>query len=371
MRPISISKPIIEKEEIKAAEEVLKSGIIAQGPKVAELEEKFANFCETKYAVAVNSGTAAIHTSLYALGISFGDEVITSPFTFVASANPILMQNAKVIFADVSEDDFNLDPKEVEKKITKATKAILPIDLYGQVYRYQAIKKIANKNNLKILEDACQAVGAEQNGVKAGNFGEVSAFSLYATKNIMCGEGGMITTNDEKIMEKCKQFRHHGQSEKIKYEYFDLGYNYRMTDISASIALEQLKKVNIFNEKRIKNAEILTAGLKGLKGIIIPEIIKGNKHVFHQYTLRITEEFEKSRDELKEFLKDNSIECAVYYPKPLHLQPHFIKMGYKEGDFPIAEKLAKQVLSLPIHPSLTNDDLYFIIDKIKKYAKSK
>lgn len=366
---INISKPIIEKDEIDAVVSVMKSGMIVQGPKTIELENAFAKYCGTKYAVAFNSGTAAIHAGLYALGISHGDEIITSPFTFVASANPILMQNAKVIFADISEEDFNLDPKEVEKKITKKTKAILPIDLYGQVYNYEAIKKIAKKNNFKILEDACQAVGAEQNGKRAGNFGNVAAFSLYATKNIMSGEGGMITTNDKNLMEKCKQLRHHGQSEKTRYEYWDIGYNYRTTDICASIGLVQLRKVEKFNSARIKNAQKLSKGLANIKGLIVPKIKPQNKHVFHQYTIRITGDCKVTRDELLAKLKENEINCGVYYPKPLHLHPHFMKMGYKKGDFPVAEKIAKQVLSLPVHPSLTEKEIQLIINKIKGYTK--
>ena len=366
---INISKPIIGKDEIDAVISVMKSGMIVQGPVTAELEKKFAKYCNAKYAVAFNSGTAAIHAGLYALGIKKGDEVITSPFTFVATANPILMQNAKVVFADISEEDFNLDPEEVEKKINKKTKAIVPVDLYGQIYNYDATNKIAKKNKLKILEDACQAIGAEQKNKKAGNFGDISAFSLYATKNIMSGEGGMITTNDKKLMEKCKQFRHHGQSEKTCYEYWDIGYNYRTTDICASIGLVQLKKVEKLNSARIKNAKQLSRGLADIEGVILPKIKPENKHVFHQYTIRITDDFKKTRDELLAFLKKNGTICGVYYPKPLHLHPHFAKMGYKEGDFPIAEKIAKEVISLPVHPNLTEKEINSIIKKIKEFVK--
>lgn len=366
---INLSKPIIGKEEISAVKKVMESGMIVQGPKTEMLEKEFAKYCKTKYAVAFNSGTAAIHSALYALGIQAGDEVITSPFTFVASANPILMQGAKVIFADISEKDFNLNPEEVRKKLTKKTKAIIPIDLYGQIYEYDSMKRIIAKRKIKILEDACQAVGAERKNVRAGNFGDIGAFSLYATKNIMGGEGGLITTNSEEMMEKCKRFRHHGQSEKTKYEYYDLGYNYRITDICAAIALEQLHKVNIFNNKRIKNAKKLSDGLRGIKGLIVPTIKKGDKHVFHQYTIRITNDFKTSRDELATYLKENGIGCGVYYPKPLHLHPHFRRMGYKKGDFPVAEKISKEVLSLPVHPSLTDNEIKLIIKKIYEYSK--
>jgi dTDP-4-amino-4,6-dideoxygalactose transaminase len=366
---INISKPIIGKEEINAVVSVMKSGMIVQGPKTAELEVTFAKYCKTKYAVALNSGTAAIHAGLYALGITKGDEVITSPFTFVASANPIVMLGGKVIFADISEEDFNLDPREVEKKITQKTKAILPIDLYGQIYDYNNIKKIAKKHKIKILEDACQAHGAEQGRKKAGVFGNVSAFSLYATKNMMSGEGGLITTDSKEIMEKCKRFRHHGQSEKTKYEYWDMGYNYRLTDLCATIAIEQLKKIDTFNVRRISNAQRLSEGLRGIRGLILPCVKKDNKHVFHQYTIRITDDFKSSRDKFINYLKKSGIDCGVYYPKPLHLHPHFVKMGYKEGDFPVAENMSKQVLSLPVHPSLTAKEIQFIVSKIKGYVE--
>lgn len=365
---IPISKPIIGEEEINAVVAVMKTGIIAQGPKTVEFEAAFAAYCGTKYAIAFNSGTAALHASLYAMGITVGDEVITSPFTFVASANPILMQGAKVVFADISEEDFNIDPKDVERKITAKTKAILPIDLYGQIYDYDAIKNLAEKHGLMILEDACQAVGASYGNMKAGNFGTMSAFSLYATKNIMCGEGGMATTNDEEMMERAKRFRHHGQSEKTRYEYWDLGYNYRMTDMNAAIALVQLKKADTLNEKRRRNADLLTKGLASVRGLILPQEIQGRTHIFHQYTIRITEEFGASREELVNFLKEQGIGSNIYYPKPLHLHPHFAKLGYKEGDFPVSEKLSKQVLSLPVHPSVREEDVRFIVSKIQEFV---
>lgn len=365
MRQINISKPIIEKEEIRAVNKVLRSGMIVQGPKTLELEKKFAKYCGTKYAVAFNSGTAALHAGLYALGIKEDDEVITTPFTFVATANPILMQGAKVIFADISEEDFNLDPQKVQKKITSKTKAIIPVDLYGQIYNYPEIKKIARAHNLKILEDACQAVGATYKKKKAGNFGDVSAFSLYATKNIMSGEGGLITTNSRLIQEKCRRFRHHGQSEQTHYLYHDLGYNYRMTDLAAAIALEQLKKVERFNQKRISNAQKLIQGLKDIPGLILPTIKKNYQHVFHQFTVRVTRGFKLNRDELINYLKKKGIICGIYYPKPLHLHPHFKRMGYKKGDFPVAEKVSGEVISLPVHPSLSSSDLDYILKVIK------
>jgi len=361
---ISISKPLIGKEEKEAVLKVLDSGMLAQGPKVKEFEEKFAEFCGAKYAIAVNSGTAALHAALYSMGIKSGDEVITVPFTFVATANCIIMQGAKPVFVDVDEKTFNIDVKQIEKKITKKTKAILPVDLYGQIYNYPELKKIAEKYNLVILEDACQAVGAELDGKKAGTFGDTSAFSFYATKNMITGEGGMITTNNEKFAEMAKRFRHHGQSEQTRYEYYDLGYNYRMMDIQAAIGLEQLKKINNLTNKRIENALYLTKNLKDVKGIEVPFVKKNAKHVFHQYTIKVNPVI---RDRLVSYLKEKEIGTGIYYPKPLHLHPFFTKLGYKQGDFPVAEKLSKQVISLPVHPALTKDELDKIIKAIKEF----
>lgn len=358
---IGIAKPVIGEEEKKAVIDVIDSGMLAQGPKVKEFEEKFASFCGTNYAVAVNSGTAALHAALHAAGIKEGDEVITVPFTFVATANPILMEHAKIIFVDVDKETFCIDPEKVKEKITENTKAIIAVDLYGQAADYDGLKKIAEEKGIKIIEDACQAVGAELNGVKAGKLGDIGCFSLYATKNMMSGEGGVITTDNEEYAELCKRFRHHGQSEKTRYEYHDIGYNYRMMDLQAAIALEQLKKVDGFNTKRIENAKILVEGLSKIKGVTLPKVKENAKHVYHQFTIKVEEDFCCSRDELIEKLKGKGIGSAIFYPKPLHLHPHFAKMGYNEGDFPVSERLAKQVLSLPVHPSLTKEEVESVV----------
>ncbi len=363
---IPIAKPLLGDEEIKAVDEVLKSGIIAQGNKVKELEEKFAKFCETGYAIAVNSGTAALHTALKIAGINPEDEVITTPFTFIATANSILMRGAKPIFADIEEDTFNIDPTKINEKITEKTKAIIAVDLYGQLCNYDEINKIAKSNNLIVIEDACQSINAEYNGKKAGSFGDIAAFSFYATKNITCGEGGMVTTSNKEYVEKAKLFRQHGRSTMTDYDYIDLGYNYRMTDISAAILLEQLKKIDLITKKRIENAEYLSKELGKVKGIKVPFVRKGYKHVFHQYTIKVEEDFKLSRDKLIEHLNRKGVGAAVYYPKPLHLCSHFRKFGYKEGDFPVAEKLSKQVLSLPVHPHVKKEDLQLIVNAIKE-----
>lgn len=366
---INISRPIIGQEEINSVNEVLKSGMITQGPKVAEFEEKFANFCGVKHAVAVNSGTAALHCALYACGITKGDTVITTPFTFVATANSILMHGAKPVFVDIEPFTFNIDPGQIEEKITKRTKAILPVDLYGHIYDVEAISKIAREHRLKIIEDACQAHGAEFNQGKAGTFGDVGCFSFYATKNMTTGEGGMVVTNNENIAESVRRFRHHGQSEKTRYQYFDLGFNYRMTDIAAAVGIEQLKKIEDFNKKRMRNAKLLTDGLKNIKGLITPIVKKNYKHVFHQYTIRVTEEFKMSRDELSQYLKEKDIGSAIFYPNPLHLYPQFSHLEHIRDSLPVAEKVSRQVISLPVHPGLTDKEVEFIIATIRKHGR--
>ncbi|MFH1728852.1 MAG: DegT/DnrJ/EryC1/StrS family aminotransferase [Pseudomonadota bacterium] len=365
---IAITKPIVGDREKELVVEVMNSGMLAQGPRVKELEEKFAALCGTKYAVATNSGTAAIHASLAAFGVGAGDEVITVPFTFIASVNPILMQNATPVFADIDEKTFNLDPEKLEEKITKKTKAIIPVCLYGQIYNYEKIKEIADKHNLFLLEDACQSVNAKRGDLMSGACGDMAAFSLYATKNIMSGEGGIVTTNSEELATKVMRFRHHGQGPDVRYFYHELGYNYRTTDLCASIALAQLERLEEVTNNRITNAKYLSECLGGLEGITIPHIDENCKHVFHQYTIKVDSE-KVSRDEFLQKLRDGGIGAGVYYPKPIHLFPLYEKFGYKEGDFPVAEKMSQQVVSLPCHPSLSREDLDTIVKSVKDALK--
>ena len=368
---IPIAKPVLTDDEKDAVRKVLDSGMIVQGPKTSEFEKHFSEKFGFKNSIAVNSGTAALHTACYALGIKAGDEVITTPFSFVATANSIMMQGGIPVFVDISEDDFNIDADLIEEKITSKTKAVLIVNLFGQPCDIDKIKKICKDHNLRLIEDACQSVGAKFKDIYSGNFGDIGCFSLYATKNIMCGEGGVITTNNPDWAELCKRFRHHGQSEMTRYQYLDIGYNYRLTDINAAIADEQLKKLDGFTKKRVHNAKLLSEGLKDIKGLVIPKVGKDRTHVFHQYTIRITKDFVMSREKFMEFLKKSGIGYSIFYPKPLHLFPHIGKFGYKKGDFPVAERVANEVLSLPCHPLITDDDIRFIVDKIKKLSGTK
>ena len=299
---VSIASPVIEEEEINAVIDVMKSGMIAQGPKVIEFEEEFAKYVGAKYGIATNSGTSALHVALLAAGIGEGDEVITTPFTFAATGNSILYTGARPVFVDIDPETFTIDPAKIEEAITDKTKAIMPVQLYGQAADMELIMKIAKEHDLIVIEDAAQAHGAEYNGEKVGNLGDMACFSFYPTKNMTTSEGGMITTNNEEFAENAKVFRAHGSA--TKYHHDVLGYNFRMTDIAAAIGLEQLKKIDSFNAKRIENAKCLNEGLKDIEAIETPVLKDGCKHVYHQYTIKIKD---GKRDELSDYLIENGI----------------------------------------------------------------
>ncbi len=355
---ISIAKPLIGDEEKQAVLEVLDSGILAQGPRVKAFEEAFATMCGVKHAIATTSGTTALHTSLLALGIGPGDEVITSPFTFIASANSILFVGARPVFVDIEEDTFNINPELIEAAITPQTKAILPIHLFGLSCNMQIVMEISKKHNLQVIEDACQSHGATYQGRKVGSFG-TGTFSLYPTKNITSAEGGMITTSDDQIAESCRVIRQHGM--RRRYYHDELGFNFRMTDIHAAIGLAQLKKLELFNRRRQENATYLTSHLKG---VVTPCIPPGSEHVFHQYTIRVTD---GRRDDLMIYLQEHEIGCGVYYPVPIHQQTYYMNdLGYKQS-LPESEKAAREVLSLPVHPALSTADLQSIVSAVNEF----
>ncbi|MCO5383113.1 MAG: DegT/DnrJ/EryC1/StrS family aminotransferase [Methanosarcina barkeri] len=355
---IPIAKPLLGKEEIDAVSEVLSSGMIAQGPKVEEFELAFADYTGCEYAAAVNSGTAALHIALLAHGIGKGDEVITSPFSFIATANSILYTGAKPVFADIEPATYNIDPERIQEKITSKTRAIMPVHLYGHPADMKAISEIADDNRLILIEDACQSHGAECLGRRVGSFG-TGAFSFYPTKNMTTSEGGMLTTDEKEIAEKAKIIRAHGS--KVRYLHEMLGFNMRMTDIAAAIGLVQLGKLDRFTAARQENAGILSAGLKGISGIVPAETKAGYTHVFHQYTVRT-----EKRDQLAAFLKEKGIGTGVHYPIPIHKQPLYRELGYKDS-LPISEKAAEEVLSLPVHPALSRADLQEIVKATKEF----
>ncbi|MBN2111271.1 MAG: DegT/DnrJ/EryC1/StrS family aminotransferase [Methanosarcinaceae archaeon] len=356
---IPIAKPQLGESEIQAVSDVLRSGMIAQGQRVADFEQAFAGYVGVDHAIAVNSGTAALHASLLAHGIGPGDEVITSPFSFIATANSIMFTGARPVFSDVDRDTFNLDPGQVCEKITGRTKAIMPVHLYGHPADMKAFVQIAEDNDLVLIEDACQAHGATFNGKKAGSFG-TGSFSFYPTKNMTTSEGGMITTDDEKIAKRARMVREHGSRQRYLHEM--LGYNLRMTDICAAIGLVQLQKLDSYTSARQRNAQMLTEGLQGIEGITCPVVRQGCTHVFHQYTIRT-----QYRDELVSFLMDKGIGTGIYYPIPIHMQPYYQELGYADK-LPVAEELSREVLSLPVHPQLTEEEIGYMIDTIRQWS---
>ena len=366
---IPIAKPKISNEEIQAVTDVLKSGMLSQGKIVEKLEQEFASYLGVNYAIATNSGTSALHTALATLGIGKDDEVITTDFSFLASASCILMQQAQPVFCDIDPDTCNIAADSIEDKITKKTKAILPVHLYGQSCDMSAINKIAYEHDLFVVEDACQAHGAEYKGKKVGSIGDVGVFSFYPTKNMTTGEGGIVTTDDEKIAERARMFRSHGQSKQYVHEF--LGFNYRMTNIAAAIGLAQLEHLDEWNKRRQENAAFLLDSLRDVEGITCPSVDPKGVHVFHQFTIRIEDEFPLSRDGLCNHLKEKGVGFGIHYPTPIHKQPLFEKLGYTDDtvDCPIAAEMSKRVLSLPVHPQLTADDLRFIVQTIHNVVR--
>ena len=360
---VPIAKPIIGEEEIENVVGVLKSGMIAQGPKVEEFEERFAEWVGAEYGIAVNSGTAALHVALLSCGVGEGDEVITTPFTFIASGNSIVYTGAKPVFADIDLKTYTLDPNSIEDLITENTKAILPVQLYGQSADMDKINDIAERYGLAVIEDAAQAHGATCNGKKVGSMGDMACFSFYPTKNMTTSEGGIITTNDDELAENAKIFRAHGAS--VRYHHDEIGYNFRMTDISAAIGLAQLDKIDEFNDKRIENAAYLNEGLKDVDGVITPYCAENSKHVYHQYTIRVEK---GDRDDWVDIINDCGVGTGIHYPIPLYNQPIYGKLGI-EGNCPNAELAADNVISLPVHPSLTKEDLDLVIEAVKNASK--
>ena len=361
MTLIPIAQPLLGEEERQAVREVIDSGRLAQGPRVRRFEEAFAEMCGVREAVAVSSGTAALMVALLAHGIGPGDEVITSPFTFIATANAVVFTGACPVFVDISENDFNIDPALIEAKITPSTKAMLPVHLYGHPADMEAISRIARARGLAVIEDAAQAHGAAIDGRRTGSFG-TGCFSFYATKNMTTAEGGMITTDDPEIARKARQLRDHGQTARYRSEA--LGYNFRMTEIQAAIGLVQLRKLHQSNERRRANARYLT---ENLRSVITPKERAGCYHVYHQYTIRVPspQGGPAVRDALAARLFDAGIQTSIHYPLPVHRQPLYRRMGYRD-ELPVAERLSDEVLSLPVHPALTECDLAAIVKAVKE-----
>ncbi|MCS4541085.1 MAG: DegT/DnrJ/EryC1/StrS family aminotransferase [Euryarchaeota archaeon] len=360
---IPITKPILTENETQAVAEVLSSGILVQGPKVQEFEKKFAKYLGVKHAIAVSSGTAALHLALLAAGIKKNDEVITTPYSFVASATAILFCNAIPVFIDIDKS-YNLDSGQITAAITEKTKAILPVHLFGHPADMPQIAEIANRRDLIVIEDCAQALGAEISHKKVGTFGTVACFSFYPSKAITTGEGGLIATNDGQIADKARLLRDHGQI--AKYEHIILGYNLRMTEIAAAIGLCQLEKLDEWNEKRIENAEQYAEQLKKIKDIEPPFVAHNVKHVFNLYVCQTKQ---KLRNKIVSYLQKNGIDARKGYPRPIYRQLLFKNHKYRKLPCDKTEQIINQVLQLPIHPLLSKSEIEYIVTKLKESFK--
>lgn len=359
---IHVSQPDLGPEVEAAILETLRSGMIAQGSRVAHLEDQYRSATGTEHSVAVNSGTAALIASLHVLDFEPGDEVITTPFTFVATLNAILRAGLTARFADIGPD-FNLDPEKMAALVNNRTRAILPVHLYGLPADMDPIMEVAQERGLRVVEDAAQAIGASYRNRSAGSF-DIGCFSMYATKNITTGEGGMVTTNDDAIADRLRVFRNQGM--RSRYEYVAIGENLRLTDVQASIGIPQMDRLNEITAARRANAAQLTDALESLPGIVLPTEPADRIHAYHQYTIRITDESPVTRDELIAALAAAGIGSGVYYPRVVWdyeiYRDH--PLVARTDDVTEAHRAAREVLSLPVHPLLTPEQVEAVAEAI-------
>lgn len=342
--------------------EVLRSGNVAQGPLVKQFEDRFAEMVGVKHAIALNNGTTSLVAALQVLDLEPGDEVVTSPFTFVATLNAILEAGATARFADISEDDFNVTAESLAGAVTDRTRVLMPVHLYGQIADMHSIAKLAEERGLAIVEDSAQSHGSALDGRNAGSYG-LGSFSFYATKNITTGEGGMLTTDDDVLADRLRVLRNQGM--RARYQYEVAGHNWRMTDLQAAVGLPQLDAYDSVVAARQANAAYLSVGLGAVRGIVVPKQQDGRRHVWHQYTVRVTAESGVSRDEFVAKLGERGIGAGVYYPRLVFDYPTYRdRDDVITGEFPVAERVVQEVVSLPVHPSLGRGDLDRIIAEV-------
>lgn len=371
MRYIPYGKQSINEEDIRAVEEVLRSDYITTGPKIEEFEKKVADYVGAKYAVAVSNGTAALHVACLAAGITTGDEVITTPITFAASANCVLYCGGTPVFADVEKDTYNIDPEDIKRKITSKTKAIIVVHYTGQPCKMDEIHAIAQEHNLLVIEDAAHALGADYKGMKIGGISEFTTFSFHPVKHITTGEGGMITTNNLEFYQRLRLFRSHGitrdEEQMTKnegawyYEQLELGYNYRITDIQCALGITQMRRLDEFVEKRRTIAEKYKKAFQDIKGLILPKQEKDCHNSWHLYVIQVTE---KKRKEVFEQLRSKGIGVNVHYI-PVYKHPYYQKNGYQNVICENAEAIYPNMISLPMYPELTKEEQDYVIQCVK------
>lgn len=344
-------------------DEVLTSSAFILGTPLREFEEAFAHFCNVRHAVGVANGTDALTLALKALGIGPGDEVITAVNTFIATAEAIVHAGATPVFVDCDPHTYNIDLRRIETKITPRTKAIIPVHLYGQPADMDPVLAIAKKHRLYVIEDAAQAHGTLYKGRKAGSIGHVACFSFYPAKNLGAyGDAGAVVANDDRIALTVRKLRDHGGVE--KYQHDLVGYNSRLDALQAAVLLVKLKYLDNWNRRRQENAQLYNKLLSKIPGIVTPCVLDGATHVYHLYVIRVEQ---GSRDELQRYLKERGIETGIHYPRPLHLTPAFSHLGYQAGDFPVAERYSRQILSVPMYPELTREEIAYVAQEIERF----
>jgi len=357
---LSFQHQEIKKEINSSLNKLFVKSAFILGEEVSLFEKEFAKYCHAKYAVGVNSGTDALFLALLSLGIKEGDEVILPAFTFIATALAVSFTGAKPVFVDINEKTYNIDAEKIKLAITKKTKAIIPVYLYGQPADMQEILKIAKKYNLKVIEDAAQAHGAKYKGKRCGSMGDVGCFSFYPSKNLGAfGDAGIAVTNDKKIYEKLLMLRDYGR--KGKYDHIMKGRNSRLDTIQAIILRAKLKRLDKWNRARQKNASYYNKLLKNEKRVIIPRVSKNRNHIYHVYAVRV-----KNRDKVYELLRKREVGVIIHYPIPLHLQKAYKELKYKKGDFPVSEKVAKEIISLPMSPHMTRKEIKIVASRLKQ-----
>lgn len=366
-RKISIAKPVFSDETISDVAEVLRSGNVRQGSKTLQFEREFKEKVGARYAYAVNSGTAALHVAYLSM-LGKGDEVIVPAFTFIATASTVALAFGRPVFADIDEETLTIDPEDAKKKITSKTRAIAPVHIFGNAADIKVLREIADDHELFLVNDAAQAHGTQIDGKDVGSFDDANCYSFYPTKTLTTGEGGIVTTNDSKLFELGKVIRSHG--EQTKYNHVALGLNYRMTDITAVIGLNQLRMLDEWIAKRRKNAEFLTRNIKKIEGLKPQKVQSGVRHSYSYYTIVMDlERFRCSRDEFVEAVQAENVECSVHYPIPLTRQPVFKRFS-KTQKCPVSEDIAERVFSIPVHPQLNEEELRKIIEAVNKVANN-
>lgn len=366
---VPLSRPWVTKEDIEAVEEVLMTPNLSLGPKLVDFENMLAKVAQRKYAVAVNSGTSALHLIVKSSGIKEGDEVITTPFSFIASSNSILFENAKPVFVDIRSDTYNIDPDLIEMSITDKTKAILAVDVFGQPADWDEISEIAKKYHLKLIEDSAESIGSEYRGMKAGSFGDAAIFGFYPNKQITTGEGGVVVADREDVYKLSKSMRNQGRGEGDTWlEHMRLGYNYRIADINCALGISQLQRLDEIIEKRSQLANLYYEKLKDIEEVVTPYIAPTTtKMSWFVYVVLLNKKFNRvQRDAVIEKLAALGVESREYF-SVIHLQPFYRKkFGFKKGDFPIAESISERTIALPFYTMMNEEEVDYVVESLKK-----